>query len=171
MPISPPMLAIIGFIICGPIFMLPISGAIIGFMAGCIIGAPPLAIIAVAPVMTIVRSSGGSCVSWSSGMPEKFYKPEKMSWISRNARTTHHDVRLQHSSKIAELAPAVTVRLPADLVEPVVEPVADIGARPPPRLLCERGHVHFEYRPPFEHSRRGWIDRRVRGRRGDGRER
>ena len=85
--------------------------------------------------------------------------------------TTHHDVRLQHSGKIAELAPAVTIRFPADLVEPVVEPVADIGARPPPCLLCERGHVHFKYRPSFEHARRRWVDRRVRGRRGDGRKR
>jgi hypothetical protein len=126
------MPAIMGSIICGPMFMLPISDAIMEFMPGCIIGAPPLAIMAVVPVIIIVRRSEGSWVSWSSGMPEKFcigneqhgehpdidQTPEK--------KSAHHDVSFEDSCEVAKLAPSVTVRLPTDLIEPVVEPIADV---------------------------------------------
>lgn len=39
---------------------------------------------------------------------------------------THHDIGFQDSCEVAELAPSVTISLPTDLIEPVIEPVADV---------------------------------------------
>ena len=41
-------------------------------------------------------------------------------------KVTYHNVGFEDSRKIAKLAPSVTIRLPTDLIEPVVEPVTDI---------------------------------------------
>jgi len=40
--------------------------------------------------------------------------------------STHHDIGFQDSREVAELAPSVTVSLPTDLIESVIEPVADV---------------------------------------------
>jgi hypothetical protein len=53
------------------------------------------------------------------------------------AKKTHHNVSFQDICEVAELAPSVTISLPTDLIKPVIEPVANVGAWPSPRLLCE----------------------------------
>jgi hypothetical protein len=39
---------------------------------------------------------------------------------------TYHDVSFEDSREVTEVAPSVTERFPTDLIEPVVEPVADV---------------------------------------------
>jgi hypothetical protein len=70
MPISPFMPMPIG-----PMFIGPIPGiSIIGFIPtlGPIMPWLAVFIMALAPVTTIVRSSGGKAISWSSGIAAKF---------------------------------------------------------------------------------------------------
>jgi hypothetical protein len=64
-------------------------------------------------------------------MPEKFYirmMNEHLEYRlhAREGKAAHHDVSFEDSREVAELAPSVTIRLPTDLIKPVVEPVTDI---------------------------------------------
>jgi hypothetical protein len=68
-------------------------------------------------------------VSWSSGMPEKFYIHRVNEYLEHKLHArgkAHHDVGFEDSCEVAELAPSVTIRLPTDLIKPIVEPVTDI---------------------------------------------
>lgn len=51
---------------------------------------------------------------------------------------THQDIRLEDSREVAEFLSSVTVRLPRNLVEAIIEPVTEIGSWPSPRLVIKR---------------------------------
>jgi hypothetical protein len=83
----------------------------------------------------------------------------------------HEDVRLEYRGRLAHLAPAEAVRLPANLVETVVEPVRDIRAGPAPALVGEVRDVDLEDGPAVDDARRRGVELWVRVRRAYGRQR
>jgi hypothetical protein len=72
-----------------------------------------LFIILLAPVITIVRTSGGSASSWSSGIAAKFYGLSQfLIYEMMIAYSTYNDIRFQYICQFSELTSAMTVRLP-----------------------------------------------------------
>lgn len=74
------------------------------------------------------------------------------------------DARPVRGGCLADVAAAVAVGLPGELVEAVVEPVAEVGAGATPGLVGEVGHVDVEDGAAVDGAWDGGVDRGVRGR-------
>lgn len=65
--------------------------------------------------------------------------------MEQEGRETDQNIRLEHIRHLPNLSPPVTIRLPANLVETIIEPITEIRPRPPPSLVRHTRQIEIQY--------------------------